>query len=132
MIRTIVIAAAFACAALPAIAATPDCLRGNQIRGFQALSDRELIVTDNFRHKFKVTVLGTCNDLTFKNVVGFKSFSGFGMACVQSGDTLVVGSDPGEPRLGGRCPVTKVVAYTPEMERADVAAKAAAKAKARR
>ena len=81
---------------------------------------------DDLHKKFKVTLLSKCINLTFKQTLGFKVFGGTGLSCVSPGDTVFTGSEIGPQR----CAITKVEAYTPDMEKADKAAAEAAKAAA--
>jgi len=104
-----------------------DCLRVGQVRDFQPMPDnRTLIVTDNLRHKYKVSLLGVCPDLKWRIGLGFHSRSAGSLSCLGSGDEVIMRRGPGG--LGGRCPIQKIVPYTHEMERADAAAAAAARA----
>jgi len=116
-------------AALPANAAGENCLRVGQINDWQATDNSTLIVKDSFRRKYKVGLMGTCINLNFKQRIGFSSPGGTSLSCLSSGDTVFFrDSAMGEQR----CAITSVIAYTPEMEKADKAAadaKAAEKAK---
>jgi hypothetical protein len=114
-----------------AIASPPDsvppedfsaraCLRYDQIWNWKALDQRTLIVEDNFHKKFKVELLGYCGNLTFKEQLAFRSPGGTQLSCVSPGDT-VISREIGTGQL--RCPVRRVITYTPEMERADALAK---------
>jgi len=107
--------------ALPA-SASGVCLRQDLIYNWNAPNDTTLIVEDNFHKKFKVTLLSKCLSLQFKETIGFKVFGGTGLSCVSAGDSIITGSESGPQR----CAIKSVEAYTPEMEKADKAAKAAA------
>ncbi len=102
------------------------CLRQDQIHGWNAPDDRTVIVEDDFRKKFKLTLMTTCQELRFHERLGFKSFGNPGINCITPGDEIVSGSAIGPQR----CAITTIELYTPEMEKADKAAKAAAKAAA--
>jgi len=102
------------------------CLRQDQIYNWNAPNDTTLIVEDDLHKKFKLTLLSKCIGLTFKQRLGFKVFGGTGLSCVSTGDTVFTG-DPTGPQ---RCAIKTVEAYTPDMEKADKAAAAAAKAAA--
>jgi hypothetical protein len=111
-----------ALASAPALAA-PSCLQIGQIYSWNALNDKTLIVEDNWHSKFKLSLMVPCQNLTFKERVGFKSFGGTQLSCLSRGDDVLV-RDPGFPQ---RCPITDIVPYTPQMEAADKAAAAAKK-----
>ncbi len=111
-------------AAAPAFA-SGACLEYGNIYNFQTLDDKTLIVEDNFHHKFKVSLLGVCPELTFKEGIGFKSFGPhMALDCVSSGDSIVT-RNFGTGRQ--RCPISSVVPYTPDMAKADAEAAAAKK-----
>ena len=109
-------------AAAPAYAA-PSCLQVGQIWSWNAPNDKTLIVEDNWHSKWKVSLIGPCMNLTFKERVGFKAFGGTSLSCLSKGDSVLV-RDPGFPQ---RCPIVNIVPYTPQMEAADKAAAAAKK-----
>lgn len=109
-----------ALAATPVLAA-PSCLQLGQIYSWNALDNKTLIVEDNWHQKFKLSLMGYCQNLTFKERIGFKAFGGTQLSCLSKGDDVLV-RDPGFPQ---RCPIIDIVPYTPQMEAADKAAKAA-------
>jgi hypothetical protein len=109
-----------ALAATPVLAA-PSCLRLGQIYSWNALDNKTLIVEDNWHQKFKLSLMGYCQNLTFKERIGFKAFGGTQLSCLSKGDDILV-RNPGFPQ---RCPIIDIVPYTPQMEAADKAAKAA-------
>lgn len=118
----LIVAGALVLATGPAIAASENCLRVGQIDDWQAKDNSTLIVKDTFRRKFKVGLMGTCINLTFKQRIGFSSPGGTSLSCLSSGDTVFFrDSAMGQQR----CAVTSVTAYTPEMEKADKDAAAA-------
>ena len=105
-------------------AATPSCLQVGQIWSWNAPNDKTLIVEDNWHTKWKLSLMGTCINLSFKERVGFQSIGGFGgLTCLSKGDNVLV-RDPGFPQ---HCPIVNIVPYTPQMEAADKAAAAAKK-----
>lgn len=114
---------------MPALAQSPpgppstqnSCLMVGQIWSWRAPNDRTLIVEDNWHHKFKLTLMVQCLNLTFKERVGFKAFGGTQLSCLSKGDTVFV-RNPGFPQ---RCPIRDIVPYTPQMEQMDKAAEAA-------
>ena len=111
--------------AAPAVAA-PSCLQIGQIWSWNAPNDKSLIVEDNWHQKWKLSLMGTCINLSFKERVGFQSIGGFGgLTCLSKGDNVLV-RNPGFPQ---RCPIVDIVPYTAQMQAADNAAAAAKKAK---
>jgi hypothetical protein len=123
MLRTLVLSAM----AVVVLSAVPSqaqraCLREDQIFSFDVIDDRTLIVEDNLHQKFKVSLLGYCNNLRFRNALGFQTVGGTGLSCITPGDNII---NRGLNSWPQRCPVKSVVLYTPEMQKADEAAKAA-------
>ncbi|HEY4123886.1 MAG TPA: DUF6491 family protein [Rhizomicrobium sp.] len=106
----------------PAFAAS-RCLQVGQIYNFKALDDKTLIVEDNFHSKFRVSLLGTCPGLTFKEGIGFKTFGPHtSLSCVSGGDSIVTRN---MGTGGQRCAIQRVEPYTAEMMKADADAAAA-------
>ncbi len=97
------------------------CLMVGQIWSWRAPNDRTLIVEDNWHNKFKLTLMVPCQNLTFKERVGFKAFGGTQLSCLSKGDSVFV-RNPGFPQ---NCPIREIVPYTPQMEQMDKAAEAA-------
>lgn len=106
--------------ATQAIAAS-SCLELARIWNWKVLDNKTLIVEDDTHQKFKMSLMGFCPDLQFKERIAFKSVGGSELSCLGSGD-YVLARDIAIP---DRCPITSVVPYTPEMEAADKAAAAA-------
>lgn len=101
---------------------TTTCLRQVDIDSFNAPNDTTLIVQTIQHNKFKISLLGTCQSLTFKEGLAFKSFGGTQLSCISAGDSII------ERNVGtGRqdCPIKKVEPYTAAMQKADMDAKAA-------
>ncbi|MGB8365621.1 MAG: DUF6491 family protein [Rhizomicrobium sp.] len=116
----------FAAIGLAAVMATPaladsPCLRLDQIWNWKVVDDKTLIVENLSHQKFKVSLMGTCYDLAYKNNLGFKSIGGTGLSCLSGGDEVFARGIA----IPNRCPIASVVLYTPEMEKADKAAAAA-------
>lgn len=101
--------------------ARPDCLELGRIYNWKALDNKTLIVEDDTHQKFKLSLMGYCPNLTFKERVAFKSIGGSQLTCLTRGDEVDV-RDIGIP---ARCPIIGIVSYTAEMEKADKAAAAA-------
>jgi len=124
MKKTLLLAAALAALlAAPALAADHSvCLRIGNIDTWKVLDSKTLIVQDTLHQKFKVGLLGYCPNLDFKERLGFHSPGSTRLSCLSPGDDIV----SREYGTGAqRCPVVSVVAYTPEMEKADKDAAAA-------
>jgi hypothetical protein len=116
-------------AAIPMIStqarAAPACLELARIWSWKVIDDKTLIVEDDTHQKFKMTLMGFCHNLAFKERIGFKSVGGGELSCLGMGD-YVLAHDIAIP---DRCPITSVVPYTEAMEAADKAAAAAKAAK---
>jgi hypothetical protein len=106
----------------PSAAAPRACLQFGEIYNWNVVDDRTLIVEDNLHRKFRVSLLGYCPDLNFKERVGFRSPGAMRLTCLSPGDSVIVNN------LGAgfqRCPIKSIEAYTPAMQKADEAAAAA-------
>ena len=97
------------------------CLQIGRIWSWHAPNNKSLIVESDTHKKYKVDLMGYCPGLTFKEALAFKSIGGMSLSCITPGD-VVFFHDVG---METRCVISKVSAYTPEMEKADKAAKAA-------
>jgi hypothetical protein len=124
--KLLLIAGLAAIACTPALA-NPTCLQIGQIYNWKVLDDKTLIVDDEFHNRFKLQLLGSCPNLSFKERVGFKSLGASQMSCLSRGDDVVVNNFGSG---GQMCPIREIVPYTPDMEKADMAAAAAKKADA--
>jgi hypothetical protein len=113
-------------AAMAAVTSTASaeraCLRFGQIYDWKAINDRTLIVEDDSHKKFRLGLIGTCSNLKFHERLAFKSPGSLEISCLSPGDEVI--SHEFGPQ---RCAITRIEAYTPEMERADRAAAQAAK-----
>jgi len=111
-------------AAVPAAnAARPACIRNIDIYNFNAPNDRTLIV-ESIRHvKYKVSFIGTCQSLSFKEQIAFKTPGSTQLSCLSKGDQ-VISRDFG---MRQTCTISDIQLYTPEMQAADKAAKEAKK-----
>jgi hypothetical protein len=111
--------------AVPALAdettpAAPQvCLRVSEIWNWKALDNQTLIVEDNSHQKFKLNLMGYCTGLTFKQTLGFKSIGGTDLSCLTPGDYVF----SHVMSMSQRCPIKTIEVYTPEMDKADKAAK---------
>lgn len=99
------------------------CLQSNRIRDFDPQPDnRTIIVTDTLNHKYRVTLQFPCMELQFHTRLAFQPLGGSRLACLEKDDRVIAARGQGLP--GDRCLIDSVTAYTPEMEKADKAAKA--------
>lgn len=103
------------------VLAGPACLELVRIWNWKVLDSKTLIVEDDAHQKFKMSLMGYCPNLAFKERIAFKSVGGSDLSCLGAGD-YVLARDIAIP---DRCPIASVVAYTPAMEAADKAAAAA-------
>lgn len=95
------------------------CLQVGRVWNWYAPDNRTLIVEDNVHKKYKLELLGFCPGLKFTQHLGFRSIGGFEISCLTPGDTVFF-HDTG---MATRCSISKISAYTPEMEKADKAAR---------
>lgn len=122
MRKTLLLAMGIAILAGQAVAEERACLRVGQIYDWKAKNNSTLIVEDQFHRKYKVDLLGSCINLTYKQRIGFVSPGGTSLSCLTGGDSVIFR----DSALGKQtCAVSKVSAYTPEMEKADKDAEAA-------
>jgi hypothetical protein len=122
MKKTLLAAAALLAVTQPAAADEKPCLRVGEIYNWNAPDDKTLIVEDNSHKKFKLNLIGSCNNLKFHNALAFKSHGGLGISCLAPGDYVIQHDFPTGP---SRCSITGISTYTPEQEAADKAAAAA-------
>jgi hypothetical protein len=125
-------AAALAIAAVSAFVSTvqpataqpseADCLQPMHLNGWKVLDDRTVIITDQARHPFKLSLAPGCTGLQFSFGLGLKSFNISRLECISHGDSVVVPAGGGMPRQN--CMINTIQAYTPEMQHADAVAKA--------
>jgi hypothetical protein len=122
MKKIILLAAGLATFVPAAALASPTCLQIGQIDTWKVPDDKTMIVGDNFHDRFKITLLGSCPGLAFKERVAFKAVGGMQLSCLTPGDQVMVRNFG----TGGQvCPIRSIVPYTPDMEKADQAAAAA-------
>ena len=121
-LSAIVFVPVFAQPQTPAAAPPRACLRFGEIYSWNALDNKTLIVEDNWHNKFKMSLMGYCPGLKFKERVGFKSPGSIRISCMSPGDDVIVNQFGTGAQ---RCPISSITAYTPDMEKADKAAKAA-------
>jgi len=124
MKKALLLAAAFAALAPTTANADRPCLQYGWIYNWKAISDKTLMVEDYHHRKFRLSMIGMCNNLQFHEALQFKSRGALSLSCLQPGDE-VISRDFG---IGpSRCAITRIEYYTPEMEQADRAAMHAAR-----
>jgi hypothetical protein len=97
------------------------CLQFGWIYNWKPITDKILMVEDYSHRKFRLSLIGTCYDLGYYQKLGFKSRGALSISCIAPGDE-VIQRDYGFGAGGGRCAITHIDYYTPEMEAADRAA----------
>src|ERR1700761_664833 len=65
-----------------------NCVRNNQINNWKAFSDK-LVMIESYNHrKVLLRLIGTCQNLAFKNTLAVRSVGGTGLSCVSVGDEV--------------------------------------------
>ena len=131
LVRSTALAGIVACASslatVPVTAQVPQaqraCLRFGEIWSWKALDNHTIVAEDNQHNKFKLSLMGYCPSVQFRERVGFKSLGATHLTCMTPGDDIIVKNPGTGPQT---CPIKSIVTYTPAMEQAD---KAAARAK---
>jgi hypothetical protein len=77
------------------------------------VDDKMLIVTDKARKAYKISLRAGCLDLKWHLRLGFKSYSGLGVSCLQRDDYVTVPPGTGMPRQ--RCMIAEIAAYAPPL-----------------
>ena len=121
--------ALLALAVLASATATPAmadraCLRFGYIYNWNALNTRTLIVEDESHKKFKLGLIGICDNIRYHERLAFQSRGSLGISCLEPGDAVITREFGIGP---SKCAITSIEAYTPQMEAADKAAAHAAK-----
>ncbi len=111
---TLALAGMAVLAATPALARDP-CIQNIDIYNYRAINDKKLVVEDFHHRKVLLTLIGTCDNLKFKEQLAFKSPGGSDLSCLSRGDEVIT-RDFG---MRGVCSITHIDAYTPAMEAAD-------------
>ena len=85
------------------------CLRVGYIRNWNAIDDKTIIVEDDWRKKFRLSLVGVCNDLKFHHTLAFRAIGGTQLSCLEVGDQVI----SHEPGIGREpCTVTQIEAFT--------------------
>ena len=121
MKKALLLAAALVALAPAAAAADRPCLEFGWIYSWKDINDKTLIVEDYNHRKYRLSLIGTCYNLRYYQQLGFKSRGALSLTCLAPGDE-VIQRDYGFGGFGGRCAITHIDYYTPEMEAADRAA----------
>ena len=95
----------------PAKPASPVCLRQDMVWGWNVVDDKTLIVTDKAHKAYKVSLKAGCFDLKWHLRLGFKSYSGLGVSCLERNDFVTAPPDAGMPAQ--RCFILDIAAYAP-------------------
>jgi hypothetical protein len=135
MTRSLLIAALL-CVSVPAIAqpaaqpvpSDPPCLRQRNIYDFKTVpGNRSLIVTDLARKRYRLNFVTTCYNLQYHLTLGFRTRGVGTLSCVERGDSVLQRDVVGP----NQCLIQSVEYQTPALDKADVEAAAAIKAKKR-
>jgi hypothetical protein len=114
MRKSILIAAAVAVlGATPALAAVNPaaCVRHDDIRNWNSIDDKHLVLENYHHQKALLTLIGTCSNFKFSDAIEIRGPGESSLDCISPGDevqTRGIGSGP----IHGRCAVVKVEPYT--------------------
>lgn len=127
MFRSLALAAALVCVAIPTIAQpsremdkreTP-CLRQRNIYDYQVVpGNRSLVVTDLSRQRYRLNFMGRCYNLQHQFGLAFKSRGVGTLSCIERGDEVLM-NDPVGPN---QCIIQSVQLQTRDLDRADMQA----------
>jgi hypothetical protein len=119
-------ASTFVCASIlfvarPAMAAPEQvCLRQIDMYSFDAVpGNRSLIVEDQRHRRYRMNFVGICSGLQFKMGLRFKTFGTSNLSCLSRGDQVL----QHDPVVRTTCIIRDIQLQTPDMDRADLAAK---------
>jgi Family of unknown function (DUF6491) len=102
----------------------PVCLRRADIDTFDAPNEDTVIVRTLDGTKYKLALMGPCLDIGYRMSLGIKTVGGtMGLSCISPGDSIINNDRMQHMRMN--CPIRAITIYTPAMESADKAAKAA-------
>ena len=123
MKKALLLAVALVALAPTAAVADRPCLQFGWIYNWKVINDKTLMVEDYHHRRFRVSLIGTCYNLNYYEQLGFKSRGALSISCLEPGDEVIQRDyGIGGAALGGRCAITHIDYYTPEMEAADRAA----------
>ncbi len=109
------------CIADPAMAAPEQvCLRQIDMYSFDAVpGNRSLVVEDQRHRRYRINFVGICSGLQFKMGLRFKTFGNSNLTCLSRGDQVL----QHDPVMRTPCIIKDIQLQTPDMDRADLAAK---------
>jgi hypothetical protein len=106
-----------ALAGVAILAATPaaadPCIRQNDIWNWSSINDKTLILENSRHQKIVAKLIGTCSDLAFRQTIAIKSFAGFGLSCIERGDTVITRS----AGFRGSCSIASIEPFYGPMKR---------------
>ena len=110
MKRMPLVAAGFVVLASSSAFAGKPCLRVGYIHNWEAVNDKTVIVEDDWRKKFRLSLIGVCNDLKYHYVLSFRAIGVTNLSCLEVGDQVI----SHEMGIGGEpCTVTQIEAFVP-------------------
>lgn len=86
-----------------------QCFLASQVNGFGNASTDSVDVWVNANRYYRLSLLGTCNDINWSNRIGLRTTGGSSWICEGNDAEIIV---PGP--IGGRCLVTDVRPITEE------------------
>lgn len=117
MRKLLLIAAAVSVLATPALAARNNtCIRQDDIRNWTAINDKQVIL-ENYRHqKVLLKLIGTCQNLRWREAIEIRSPGASRLSCVSRGDTIITRGFGGGGGVGaGRCAIVGIEPYNGPM-----------------
>lgn len=133
--RRYLLTAALLCSVTPVMAQPPAsppqpseqaCLRQANMYSFKVVpGNRSLIVTTIDNRRYRVNIMGQCNNLQYNMALHFKTKGTSNLSCVSKGDSVLY-RDPAGP---GICIVHDVQYQTSALDQQDAANVAAEKQK---
>jgi hypothetical protein len=112
---TLFIASLAVVIAVPAFA-NPPCLEFGRIWNWKVVDNKTVIVEDDTHQKFKFGLMGYCPEIQFyRDTLGFESHGGTRLSCMTPGDDVIIHT----AGIHQRCPISAIVPYTAEMEKAE-------------
>ena len=97
------------------VSAQSNCVRNSQIFNYKVFSDKLLMLEGYNHNKVLLKLIGTCQNLAFKNSIAIKSIGGSSLSCVSIGDVVISRGFGSTSR--GRCAITSIEPYTPGLEK---------------
>lgn len=107
----IAVAAAATLSAAPAVARPAICIRHDDIRNWTALNDKQVVLENYSHQKALLKLIGTCDNLKFRESIEIRSPGASQLSCIEAGDTIVTRG----LGIGGRCAIVSVTPYSGPM-----------------